>query len=70
MKKKLIIISVIVLLMILLIPVKYRIKDGGTIIYHSIIYEIENVNNLEGDRGTIIRILSIEVYNNVKNTSV
>lgn len=40
MKKKVLIVVGIIVLLILLFPVKYRVKDGGTIIYHAIAYEV------------------------------
>ena len=62
--------------MILLIPHKTFVKDGGTVIYNAILYTITKVNSLSSIEemkngknyyeGTIISILGIEVYNDVK----
>lgn len=69
MKKKIII--VIVVLMILLVPIPIHLKDGGTVIYKSLIYKISKVHRLTGnlekmyEDGIIIEILGKKIYNNV-----
>ena len=62
-------IIVILIVIILLIPIPRHLKDGGTVQYNSILYQVEKVNNLEKEKGTIIKILGIEIYNNVQNNS-
>lgn len=77
MKKKVIIVAVIALL--LLFPIKLYLKDGGTVEYKALLYKVSKVHKLisdtemekEGkvkpcDDGTIIEILGIEIFNNVK----
>ena len=72
MKKKTIILIIIVILLILLIPITMYLNDGGTVEYKAILYKISDVHRLTGDletmyeNGTIIEILGIEVFNNVK----
>lgn len=69
MKKKIIIV-VCVILIIMLIPVKLQLKDGGTIEYKSILYKISRVHRLIDDGydiGTEIKILGFKVYDNVKS---
>ncbi len=73
MKKKIIIISIIITLLVLLFPIKNQLKDGGSIIYKSLTYEIEYVHSLKivqdekmYNEGLIIKILGLEIYNNVK----
>ncbi len=72
MKKKTIILIIIVILLILLIPIPMHLNDGGTVEYKAILYKISDVHRLTGDletmyeNGTIIEILGIEVFNNVK----
>ena len=69
MKKKIIITLVVVLL---LFPIPMKLKDGGTIEYKAILYQVSdvhkiNVNSKSGyDTGIIIKILGFEIYNNVK----
>lgn len=78
MKKKVIIICFIVfVLAILFIPVPQKIKDGGTVHYNAILYDIYDVHRLKSPlewtdaiveneyiEGTVIKILGFEAYNN------
>ena len=72
-KKKRVIIAAIVLLLVLLIPFPLAYKDGGTVKFQAVLYSVTNKKQLwteEGAdgylRGREIRILGIEVFNNVK----
>lgn len=71
-KKKVMIVLGILLAIILLVPVPYRIKDGGSIEYRAILYSVISVHALtppdyERDyfEGTIVTILGVEVFDNV-----
>ncbi len=79
MRKKIIILVVVLLLVILLFPIRTQLKDGGTVQYKSIIYNISKVHKLitieemeqegkikEYDDGIIIELLGFEIFNNVK----
>ena len=44
MKKKAI--MVVIILLILLFPIKYQLKDGGTVEYKSLLYKVSKVNSL------------------------
>ncbi len=69
MKKKIIII-VCIILMVMLIPIKLHLKDGGTVEYKSIIYKISKVHKLIDngyDIGTEIYIFGFKVYDNVES---
>ncbi|MCI6430206.1 hypothetical protein ACTM9K_12945 [Bariatricus sp. HCP3S3_E12] len=74
MKKKVIIGLCILLVIILLIPIPMRLKDGGTVVYNAILYQVEDVRRIDPEatseddylEGTIIKILGIEVYNDVE----
>lgn len=70
MNKKIIILIFIVAILILLIPIPRHLKDGGTIEYQSLTYKISKVKSLTGlsgyEKGTIVEIFGIEIYNNVK----
>lgn len=71
MKKKIIII-VCIILMVMLIPIKLHLKDGGTVEYKSIIYKISKVHRLIDngyDIGTEIYIFGFKVYDNVESVS-
>ena len=69
MKKKIIVIFII-LLIVLLIPIRLQAKDGGTVEYRAVLYSVSNVHRIKDENtyyeGTIVKILGIEVYNNVK----
>ena len=70
--KKAIIIILILVALILLFPIREQAKDGGTVLYNAILYDVYDVHRLsteEGkdfDEGIIIEILGYEVFNNVK----
>lgn len=69
MKKKVIII-ICVILVIMLIPVRLQLKDGGTIEYKSILYKVSKVHRTIDngfDIGTEIRILGFKVFDNVES---
>lgn len=69
MKKK-VIILICVILVIMLIPVRLQLKDGGTVEYKSILYKVSKVHRLIDngfDIGTEIRILGFKVFDNVKS---
>lgn len=62
------------MVIILLIPIPMRLKDGGTVVYNAILYQVEDVRRIDPEatseddylEGTIIKILGIEVYNDVE----
>jgi len=79
MKKKVIIISVAIILLVLLFPIRNQLKDGGTVEYKALVYKVSKVKRLisleemeqeekikEYDYGIIIEILGLEIYNNIK----
>lgn len=74
MKKKVMIGICVLLAIVLLVPIPMRLKDGGTVVYHAILYQVEDVHRLgavdtaedEYLEGMIVRILGMEVYNSVE----
>lgn len=74
MKKKVMIDICVLLAIVLLVPIPMRLKDGGTVVYHAVLYQVEDVHRLgavdtAGDEyleGMIVRILGMEVYNSVE----
>lgn len=74
MKKKVMIGICVLLANVLLVPIPMRLKDGGTVVYHAVLYQVEDVHRLgavdtAGDEyleGMIVRILGMEVYNSVE----
>ena len=69
MSKKKIIIIIAVLLLIANIPRKYALKDGGTVVYKSLLWEydkLHRINENNGcDVGKTFDILGVEIYHNV-----
>ena len=71
MKKKAMIGICVLLAIVLLVPIPMRLKDGGTVVYHAVLYQVEDVHRLgavdtaedEYLEGMIVRILGMEVYN-------
>ena len=73
MKKRNVVIVCILLAVFLLIPIPLRLKDGGTVEYEALAYSVSRVHRLapakaekEYEEGIIIKVLGIEVYNNVE----
>lgn len=74
MKKKVMIGICVLLAIVLLVPIPMRLKDGGTVVYHAVLYQVEDAHRLgavdtAGDEyleGMIVRILGMEVYNSVE----
>ena len=74
MKKKVMIGICVLLAIVLLVQIPMRLKDGGTVVYHAVLYQVEDVHRLgavdmaedEYLEGMIVRILGMEVYNSVE----
>lgn len=74
MKKKVITGICILLATVLLIPIPMHLKDGGTVEYNAVLYQIKDVHKLNPDinaeqeylDGIIVKILGVEVFNNVE----
>ena len=74
MKKKAMIGICVLWAIVLLVPIPMRLKDGGTVVYRAVLYQVEDVHRLgavdpAGDEyleGMIVRILGMEVYNSVE----
>ena len=74
MKKKVMTGICVLLAIVLLVPIPMRLKDGGTVVYHAVLYQVEDVHRLgavdtaedEYLEGMIVRILGMEVYNSVE----
>lgn len=74
-KKKIIIIAVVAILVILLFPIRLNLKDGGSVSYRSLVYEITKVHRLELEievesdypyaDGIKIKILGMTVYSKI-----
>ena len=76
MKAKIMFFICLLLTFVLLVPIPYRIKDGGSVLYDAILYSVKDVKMINPDpsksdyiEGIIIEILGIEVYNNVSDSN-
>ncbi len=72
MKKKIIIAALVLLLAVLLIPLRYQYKDGGSVEYKAVLYSVYKEHSMAIDPdcyniGTVVTILGFEVYNDVQN---
>lgn len=76
MKKVLIVILFIVALLgCLSIPIKYELKDGGTIVYKAVLWEYNDYHTLPNKkgkslRGTLLKICGITVQDNTKYVKI
>ena len=69
-KKTFAVITIIVVLVLLLIPVRMNLKDGGSVRYKSLVYEITKIHKLAPDvdgvkpyiDGFEVKILGMTVY--------
>ena len=74
MKKKLKIIIPLIIAIILLVPVKERLKDGGPIKYNAVLWGVTKEHSMRRDSagnhgfstGIIVRILWFDVYKDLE----
>lgn len=75
MKKKTIVFIIIFIAIVLLFPIPFRLKDGGSIEFKALLYTVTKYHRLSAtsetgyNDGLGIEILGIEVYNNLKDES-
>lgn len=76
MKRIIVAVAIIILIAIFVVPIPMRLKDGGTVEYKAVLYSIFDVHRLAStdddvcyEDGVIVKILGVEVFNNVKITS-
>ena len=73
-KKNIVVIGMILVLVILLFPVRMKLKDGGSVKYKSLVYEVTKIHQLalaEDETkpyidGFEVKILGITVYRDVE----
>ena len=74
MKKKIILCICFLLLILCLIPKRKHLEDGGSVVYQAILYQVKDVHSIGAEdtsedeylEGTIVKILGMEVYNDVQ----
>lgn len=79
MKKKVKIIILVVVMLIILTPIRMNLKDGGSVRYKALLYEVTKIHQLDlvenDDRvkpyidGLEIKILGMRIYKNTWNES-
>lgn len=70
MKKKIVAIITIIILVILLTPIRMNLKDGGSVRYKSLVYEVTKIHQLAPDvdgvkpyiDGFEVKIFGMTVY--------
>lgn len=73
MKKKIIKLVIIIGVLVLLIPIPFRLKDGGSIEFRALLYTITKYHRLSANpnemyiNGIGIKILGVEIFNNIKD---
>ena len=72
MKKRIGFILLLIVLLILFIPVRIQYKDGGSVEYKAILYQVIDVKKLNEssttgyEEGIIVKVLGLEIFNNVE----
>ncbi|MBR5425461.1 MAG: hypothetical protein IK106_02960 [Clostridiales bacterium] len=75
MKKKLLVLFIVLFVFALLVPVRGKASDGGSISYRAVLYEVILVHKRElgpyGEpsrltKGTIVKILGFEIVNDTE----
>lgn len=69
-KKRIAIIAIMAVLVILLTPIRMSIKDGGSVMYKSLVYEVTKIHRLAPEvdsekpyiDGFEIKILGMTIY--------
>lgn len=68
-KNKILIIIFIIIILVILTPMPIKLKDGGSIKYSSLIYNVTKIHRLNElsstgyEDGWLIEILGLEIYN-------
>ena len=76
MKKKIILFIVIIAILVLLVPIPFKLKDGGSIEFKSLLYTVTKYHKLDMESetgfqdGIGIKILGMEVYNNLDKNKI
>lgn len=70
MKKRIVFLVIILVILILLFPIPFYLKDGGSVEYKALLYTVTKYHKLsetenEYTKGISIKILGMEVYNNI-----
>lgn len=71
MKKKFVLILIVVFMILMLIPQRTTLKDGGTVVYKSLVYSVYKLHRLTNTEGVVLDGTEIEIFGIMvyKNTS-
>lgn len=64
------VIILVIALVIMLIPVRYQLKDGGSVVYKAVLYEVTDwhamTSAVDGEYkiGITVKILGLKVFDN------
>ena len=69
-KRALLVIAVVLVLALLLTPIPLRLKDGGSVRYKTLVYEVTKIHQLPSEidadyeyiEGVEVKILGVTVY--------
>ena len=69
-KRALLVIAVVLALVLLLTPIPFRLKDGGSVRYKALVYEVTKIHQLPSEtdadyayiEGIEVKILGVTVY--------
>lgn len=69
-KRALLVIAVVLALVLLLTPIPLRLKDGGSVRYKALVYEVTKIHQLASEidadyeyiEGVEVKILGVTVY--------
>ena len=73
--KKVFVIILIVVLALLLIPERGQMKDGGTVVYNAVLYDVYLLHRInpaiDSDQaefitGTVVYVFGFEIFNNTE----
>lgn len=76
MKKKIILFIVIIAILVLLVPIPFKLRDGGSIEFKALLYTITKYHRLDMESetgfqdGLGIKILGMEIYNNLNENEI
>lgn len=70
MKKKFVLVLIVVFMLVMLLPQRIALKDGGSIVYKSLVYSVYKLHRLTNTEGVVldgteVEIFGVTVYKNV-----
>lgn len=71
MKKKFVLVLIVVFMLIMLFPQRIALKDGGSVIYKSLVYSVYKLHRIINTEGVVLDGTEVEIFGIMvyKNTS-